>query len=191
MNVFRRAGSFFLDLVETVVIALAVFVLIYLFLFQPHQVRGSSMYPSLHDGEYLLTDKVSYRLHQPKRGDVIIFTAPHNEEYDYIKRIIGLPGETIKIENGKVFINGLALDEVYIPNDFTTFAGSFAKEGYNVLLPPEQYFVLGDNRQHSSDSREWGSVPEKNIIGRAAFRYWPVEELGSIKEPDYQAITSQ
>ncbi|GAG28144.1 unnamed protein product, partial [marine sediment metagenome] len=92
---------------------MAVFVIIYLFLFQPHQVKGSSMFPTFHDGEYILTDKISYRLKEPKRGDVVIFRAPRNEEYDYIKRIVGLPGDTFKIENGKILVNNNPLNEIY------------------------------------------------------------------------------
>ena len=181
-KLFKKIGSFFLDLTETVVIALAIFVLVYLFLFQPHQVRGNSMYPNFHDGDYLLTDKISYRLHEPKRGDVVVFRAPKNEEYDYIKRIIGLPGERIKIERGKVFINDQILEEPYLPKDYVTTTGRLwqtKKEG--ILLPEGHYFVLGDNRGHSSDSRQWGPVPEKNIIGKAWLRYWPIDRWGLIE----------
>lgn len=185
INFFKRIGSFFLDLIETIVIALAVFVIIYLFLFQPHQVRGSSMYPSFEDGEYLLTDKISYRLEKPKRGDVIVFKAPKNEEYDYIKRIIGLPGETVKVEDGKIFINDVPLEESYLPKDYISLPGGFLNEGKSITIPDDQYFVLGDNRMHSSDSREWGFVPVKNIIGKTWLRYWPPERIGVIEEPQY------
>lgn len=181
MSFFRRVGTFFLDVIETVVIALAIFVIAYLFLFQPHQVRGSSMYPNFHDGDYLLTDKISYRLNQPKRGDVIVFVAPKNEEYDYIKRIIGLPGDTVSItEDDRVKINNEIFNETYLPSEFKTFGGSFLEAGKTVNVPQEEYFVLGDNRNHSSDSREWGFVPRKNIIGKAWFRYWPLNQMGFI-----------
>jgi len=185
MNFFRKVGSFFLDIIEIAVIALAMFVLMYLFLFQPHQVRGNSMYPNFHDGEYLLTDKISYRLNQPKRGEVIIFKAPKNEEYEYIKRIIGLPGDTVKIKEGKVYINDNLLKEPYLPEDYQTFAGSFGQEGEDISLPANQYFVLGDNRNHSSDSRDWGTVPKENIIGKAWFRYWPPSQMGLIPKVEY------
>lgn len=180
MNFFRKVGALFLDFIETVVMALAVFVIIYLFLFQPHQVRGSSMYPNFHDGEYILTDKISYRLHEPQKGDVIIFKAPRNEEYDYIKRIIGLPGEEIELLDGKVFINDQPFDESYLPKEFLTSGGSFLRANSPVSIPKGQYLVLGDNRSHSSDSREWGFVPKQNIIGKAWFRYWPPDRLGLI-----------
>lgn len=167
------------------VIALAMFVIMYLFLFQPHQVRGNSMYPNFHDGEYLLTDKISYRLGSPKKGEVIIFRAPRNEEYDYIKRIIGLPGDVISVKNGKVYINNSLLVESYLPEDYQTFGGNFAGENQVVIIPENQYFAMGDNRSHSSDSRDWGPVPKENIIGKAWLRYWPVNRLGLIPRPEY------
>src|SRR3989344_3889765 len=103
-NLLRRLWLWFLDFIETIVIALAIFVVVYRFLFQPHQVKGNSMYNNFYDGEYLLTDKVSYNFRAPERGDVVIFKAPQNEEYDYIKRVIGLPGDTVKISRGQVYL---------------------------------------------------------------------------------------
>lgn len=184
MQIFRKIGSFFLDILETIVIALAIFVLIYLFLFQPHQVRGSSMYPNFHDKEYLLTDKVSYRLNQPKRGDVIVFKAPGNEEYDYIKRIIALPGEQVRIQDSKVFVDSRELTEPYL-SEIPTASGSFWQEGQTLPVPEGHYLVMGDNRNHSSDSRDWGSVPQQNIIGKAWFKYWPVKEIGFVPKAEY------
>lgn len=182
---FRKIGSFFLDLIETVVIALAVFVIIYLFLFQPHQVRGSSMLPNFHDGEYLLTDKISYRLGEPQRGDVVVFKAPSNQQFDYIKRIVGLPGEKIKIEDGKFLINDQILQEDYLPGGLLTFSGAFLASEESVFLAEDQYFVLGDNRSSSSDSRDWGLVPRANIIGKTWLRYWPPQSLAVFKKEDY------
>lgn len=190
MSFFRSIGVFILDMIETLVMALAVFVIVYLFLFQPHQVRGSSMYPNFHDGEYILTDKISYRLGEPKRGDVIVFRAPRNEEYDYIKRVVGLSGDTIRIDGGRVYLNNSPLNEDYLPKDYITNMGGFVKAGQVLTVPKEQYFVLGDNRSHSSDSREWGFVPRENIIGKAWFRYWPPERFGKIKEVEYSSLTS-
>ena len=181
MGVFKKIGTIFLDVVETVVIALAIFVIIYLFLFQPHQVRGSSMLSNFHDNEYLLTDKISYRLNTPKRGDVIIFKAPKNEEYDYIKRIVGLPGEKISInENNQIVIDNQIFDEPYLDPGIKTFPGVFLEAGKTVTVPENQYFTLGDNRPHSSDSRDWGFVPKENIIGKAWLRYWPPKKMGVI-----------
>lgn len=188
-KIFGKIGLFFLDLIETIVMAMAVFVIIYLFLFQPHQVRGNSMYPNFHDNEYILTDKVSYRLGEPKRGDVIIFKAPKSEEYDYIKRIIALPGESVRIEQNKIYINDQLLGEDYIPQDYITYPGAFLQRGETLGLGPDEYFVMGDNRLHSSDSRDWGFVPDKNIIGKAWLRYWPPERFGILKEVQYKSLS--
>lgn len=185
IRVFKRVGSFFLDVVEVVVMALAFFVILYLFLFQPHQVRGSSMYPNFHDKEYLLTDKISYRFGEPERGDVIIFKAPRNEEYEYIKRIIGLPGERVKISEGKIFINDQLLDESYLPADFFTRGGSYVPENQTLVLGDNEYFVMGDNRSYSSDSRDWGPVGEVNIVGKAWLRYWPADRIGTVEDVSY------
>jgi len=171
MSFFRRLGNIFLDVIETVVIALAIFVIIYLFLFQPHQVRGNSMYPNFHDADYLLTDKISYRLGTPKRDDIVIFVAPKNEDYDYIKRVIGLPGEKVGLnENNQVLIDNQILAEPYLPEETTTYSGNFLEAGETITIPENQYFVLGDNRNHSSDSRDWGFVPKENIVGKAWLR---------------------
>ena len=186
IKILKAIGNFILDFIETIVTALAIFVLIYLFLFQPHQVKGNSMSTplpqSFHNGEYLLTNKITYKFHEIKRSDVIVFKAPHNENYDYIKRVIGLPGERIKIQKGKVFINGSPLNESkYLPQNSYTNAGRFLKEGEEIIIPPRKYFVIGDNRSYSSDSRDWGFVPQKNIIGKAWFRYWPPDKIGLVK----------
>ena len=185
LKIFRWISHLILDFVETIVVGLAFFVIIYLFLFQPHQVKGSSMYPAFQDGEYLLTDKISYRFRAPARGDVIIFKAPLNEEYDYIKRVIGLPGETVRVQDGKVYINNVLLTEDYLPPDYVTNGGTYLPNGKSIVLLPNEYFALGDNRSHSSDSREWGVVPKANIVGKAFLRYWPTARFGLIKLPTY------
>lgn len=185
MNIFRRIGGFFLDIIETFVIALAMFVLMYLFLFQPHQVKGNSMYPNFHDQEYLLTDKITYRLSEPQRGDVIVFKAPMHEEYDYIKRIIGLPGDTIKVEDCHIFVNNQKLEENYLENDLCTSAGRTWQTDKEITLSKDEYFVAGDNRPYSSDSRDWGTVPEGNIVGKVWLRYWPLNRAGIIRSTEY------
>lgn len=180
-RILKKIGNFFLDIIQTVVVALAIFVIVYLFFFQPHQVKGSSMMPNFLNEEYLLTNKITYRLQEPKRGDVIVFRAPKNQEYEYIKRIIGLLGESIKIENGNVFIDGKKLEEKYLPKGLRTHSGNFLKEGEVFSIPKDQYFVIGDNRDQSSDSREWGTVPKENIVGKAWLRYWPLDKFGLVK----------
>jgi signal peptidase I len=185
VGILKRIGGFFLDIIQTVVLALSIFVVIYLFFFAPHQVKGQSMFPNFHDGEFLLTDKFTYRFHLPKRGETIIFMAPASEacaevECEYIKRIVGLPGERIKIQGGQVFINGQVLAEDYLPADERIIAGSLLKEGAEFLVPGESYIVLGDNRPHSRDSREFGPIKKEAIIGRAFLRYWPPDRMGLI-----------
>ena len=184
-SILQRIANFLGSLIETFVMAMAIFVIVYFFLVQPHQVTGNSMLPNFDDGEYILTDKVSYHLHPPKRGDVIVFKAPKNQQKDFIKRIIGLPGEKIKLEKGSVFINGEKLQEVYLPSNTVTLPKSLMIEGQDVLVPLNEYFVLGDNRQHSSDSRDWGTVPRSSIIGKAWLRYWPIRKISLIPQVVY------
>ena len=178
IKLFKKIGSFVLDTIQTIVVALAIFVVVYLFLFQPNQVKGASMEPNFHDGEYILTDKVSYRFRNPKRGDVVVFKSPKNPEIDYIKRVIALPGERVRISGGFVFVNNEKLNERYLPSTTLVFPGAFLSEGKEVKIPGDSYFLLGDNRNHSSDSREWGTIVKVDFIGRAFFRYWPAEKFG-------------
>lgn len=186
MQILRGIFSFVLDFLETIVVALSIFVVVYLFFFQPHEVKGASMESNFHDGEYILTDKISYRFRLPKRGEVIIFKAPKNPDIDYIKRIIGLPGETVKVEGGAVYVNGNKLVEPYIHDQTVILGNGFLSEGRNITVPQNEYFVMGDNRPHSSDSREFGPILKDSIIGRAFLRYWPLSEFGTVKEIRYQ-----
>lgn len=148
------------------------------------------MKPNFQDGQYILTDKISYRFAQPKRGEVIIFKAPTDMDVDFIKRIIGLPGERVKISDGKVTIyndqnkNGFVLNEPYQTLGPTS-GGKEAPQNTEVTIPKDQYFVLGDNRLESFDSRSWGTLPKKNIIGKAWLRYWPLSQIGFITHPTY------
>jgi len=185
MEILKRIAAFFLDIIETIVVALAIFVVVYLFFFQLHQVQGASMEPNFHNKEYILTDKISYRFNSPKRGDVVIFRAPKNRELDYIKRIIGLPRERIKIADGKVFINGQKLNESYLKENVITNNGPFLPAGKEFLIPENEYIVLGDNRPYSSDSREWGTVVKEDIIGKAWLKYWPLSSFGFITKANY------
>ena len=179
----KKIWHWFLDFIETIVIALAIFVVVYQFLFQPHQVKGNSMYDNFYDGEYLLTDKISYRFKEPEYGDVVVFEAPKNEDYDYIKRIVGLPGDRVMIKSGKVFINGQVFDESgYLDPSIITRPGQYAREGMAVTVPVNQYFTVGDNRNNSSDSRDWGPVPLPNIVGKAWVRYWPLNKIGVVEK---------
>ena len=175
---FENLTSHVIDFIQTLVVFGAVFAIIYLFVAQFHKVSGNSMFPTYHNGDFLITEKIGLRLGEPKRGDVIVLKNPRDESQDFIKRIIALPGDTVKVENDSVFINGNLLSEPYLPPQTTTHAGAFLTEGSSVKAGPNQYFVFGDNRGHSSDSREWGAITKQEIIGRAFFRYWPPQVVG-------------
>lgn len=179
-QIFKKVVGIFFDTIESIVVALSIFVVIYLFLVQPHKVIGASMDTTFHDGEYILTDKISYRFHLPKKGDVIVFKAPRNPDFDYIKRIIAIPSDTVSIKDGYVYVNEQQLNENYIKSETIILPGQYLKEGQELKLGEDEYFVLGDNRSHSSDSRQWGTVPRKDIIGKAFFRYWPLSKFGFI-----------
>ncbi|MFQ6100804.1 MAG: signal peptidase I [Anaerolineae bacterium] len=134
------------------------------------QVRGSSMEPTLHDGQYLVISKLSYWIHLPERGDIIVFHPPRDPAEDYIKRVVGLPGEQVEIRDGEVWVDGTLLEEYYITNH-ASYSGAWSLGG-------EEYFVLGDNRGNSDDSRNWGTLQRENIVGKAWLCYWPPEEWG-------------
>lgn len=180
MFFLRNLWLFFLDFLETIVVSLAIFAVVYIFLFQPHQVDGRSMEPNFQNGEYILTDKISYRFHTPNRGDVVVFHSPQDPRVDFIKRIIGVPGDNVKVVGGYVYLNDLKLDEQYINDPGSVLSGRFMREGVEIEVPFGQYLVMGDNRLHSSDSREWGLVTSGGIVGRAFFRYWPIPDFGIV-----------
>ncbi len=178
--ILRRLGGFLFEIIQIVVFAVSIFLFVYLLVLQPHKIKGESMEPNFHDSEYLLTDKLSYRYNEAKYGDVIVFKAPPDYKEEYIKRIIALPGDTIAIKDSKVYVNGNILNESYIPNEFTTYAGNFLAEGSVLTVPPDSFFVMGDNREHSLDSRRFGFITKDKVIGKAWFIYWPPDEVGRV-----------
>jgi signal peptidase I len=186
----KSIGAFFLDIIETVVIALSIFLILYLFIMQPHQVNGQSMDPTFHHAEYVMTDKLSYKFGIPQRGDVVVFKAPpaancpEGSGCDFIKRVIGLPGDTIEVRNNQLIINGIPLSENYLASTIKTLPGQYTSQGI-VTVPPDSYFVVGDNREHSSDSRAWGPVTFDHIVGKVFFRYWPLTRAGIITHAQY------
>lgn len=190
-NLVKAIGSFLLDIIETIVIALSIFLIIYLFVSSPHQVNGQSMVPNFQSGEYVLSDKISYKLRPVKRGDIVVFHAPEAANCpkgtgcDFIKRILGLPGETIEVKENHIWVNGTPLEEPYIPEDFPTQAKK-ATLNRAITLGPDEYFAVGDNRPYSSDSREWGPITKNDIVGRAFFRYWPVNVAGFVPHYEYE-----
>lgn len=184
MEILRKIYVFLIDIVQTLLLAAAVFLVVYVFLFRPFQVNGDSMFPNFTDKEYILTNIVSLNFETPKRGEVVVFKAPPEPEKDFIKRVIGVVGDKIKLEKGKVFLNGAMLDESdYLSSDVITNPGSFLKEGVEVLVPQDKFIVMGDNRNYSSDSREWGFITKKDLIGKSFFVYWPPDKIGLIKSP--------
>ncbi len=173
MNVL---GTAFREIVTFVVLALVIVVPIRLFVAQPFVVEGESMHPTFETGDYLIVDQLSYRFNDPKRGDVVVFRYPNDEKVFYIKRVIGLPGETVRIDKGITSVirtdgTTLVLDESYVVLEDVTYTKS-------QTLGEGEYFVMGDNRPHSSDSREWGVLPERDIMGRAYVRLLPFKGIG-------------
>jgi signal peptidase I len=182
---FKRISAFFLDIFQITVFAIAIFLFVYLLILQPHKIKGTSMEPNFHNSEFVLTDRLSYRFGEPSRGDVIVFKAPPDYQEEYIKRIIGLPNEQIMIKAGRVYINGEILTEPYLPINLYIAPGSFAAEGKTLTIPPDSFFAMGDNRNHSYDSRGFGFVEQKRITGRAWVIYWPLQRAGLIKKIEY------
>ncbi len=179
---FQKLGAFFMDILEVIVLAVGIFLIVYLLILRPHKIKGQSMHPTFPDAEYLLTEKVSYYREDPRRGDVIVFKPPISED-EFIKRVIALPGETVMVINGKVFVNDKQLKEDYIKVD--TNSGAFLSEGEKYVVPEGNYFVMGDNRPHSSDSRAWGPITKKVITGKAWLIYYPFNLGGFVEAPNY------
>jgi signal peptidase I len=182
----KKILPFAWEFIKIAILALIIVAPIRYFLFQPFIVSGASMAPTFSTGDYLIIDEISYRFASPQRGDVIVFDASFIPGYSgqrFIKRIVGLPGESIDVTNGKVEIikdgKTTALDEKYLPNDLKTYGD------INTTLKSDEYFVMGDNRPYSYDSRMWGVVQRKYIIGKAFLRIFPVAALSEISHPVY------
>jgi signal peptidase I len=177
----KEVLTFLLDSLKILLIALAIVIPIRMLLFQPFMVRGSSMEPNYHSSDYLIIDELSYRLRDPQRGEVIVFQYPLDPSYKYIKRIIGLPNETIEIKNGEVYVSRVGGEAQKIDESIYLSAKvqeEWKNTNYNSLtLKQNEYFVMGDNRINSSDSRIWGVLPLKNITGRVLLRLSPYEVL--------------
>ena len=181
-RVWFELGEFF----KVAIISLAIVLPIRFFVAQPFVVRGASMEPNFQEGQYLIIDEASYYLRPPQRGEVIVFRYPNNTSEFFIKRIIGLPGEHVGIKDNEVRIintehpEGFLLSETYLPTGALTIYDA------SIDLTPDQYFVMGDNRIYSSDSRRWGPLDKKFLIGRAWLRLWPLGTAGSVPSPSYQ-----
>jgi signal peptidase I len=176
-----RTRSALREFVETILFTLLIYILIRTFLFENYRVVGRSMEATLEDGQYLVVYKLGYRLHDPQRGDIIVFHDPRNGERKLIKRVIGLPGETLEIKEGYVFINGQEIDEPYIQAPGRSSRAP-------TLIPENDYFVMGDNRTNSSDSRSWGPLPKEKIVGKAWLTYWPPSRWGIAAHENYENL---
>lgn len=178
-------GAFLLEIIKVVVLAGVTITAVRYLIFKPFYVKGASMEPNFFDKEYLIVDEVSYHFRLPQRGEVIVFKYPENPKEFFLKRIIGLPGERVKISDGQVTIynqehpEGVVLDESYLPKDILT-----SGERTFVPLTENQYFVMGDNRPNSYDSRRFGAVDKSLVVGRVFFRGWPFNRAEIISEPD-------
>lgn len=161
------------EVFETILLALVLFLAIN-FVSARVRVEFNSMYPNFHNGDYIIVNRLAYRWAEPQRGDVVVFPYPNDPDEDYIKRVIGLPGERIAIYAGKVYINGQALEEIYASEPIRL-------DMSERIVPPEHVYVIGDNRNASSDSREWGALPISDIIGKAVFRYFPFDAIGVVE----------
>ncbi len=193
---FSSLGLFFLEVIKIVVLAGITIGLVRTFLFKPFYVKGKSMEPNFHENEYLIIDKLTYRLrtlqHQEnvQRGEVVVIVSPVNPTEHYLKRVIGLPGERVSIKEGQIIIynsefpQGFVLQETYL-------AEPTPRTDKNFVLTDLQYFVMGDNRDESFDSRGFGPIDRQSIVGRAWFRGWPFSKAGIFTTPSYETTTSE
>lgn len=181
---FAAIGSFIFSSIEAVVVALAISVVLYLFLMTPHEVVGTSMVPNFQSGEHLVANKLVYNFRKPERGDVVIFK--YSETRDFIKRVIAVPGDVLSLRDGRFYINDRVLDESkYLDSSVYTSGSDFLREGETTEIPLDHYFVVGDNRPHSSDSRTFGPVDISTIKAKAWVVYYPFDNFRVIEHIKY------
>ena len=162
--------------VRDLLVSLAISAFIIIFLYQPVKVEGTSMMPGLEDQERIFVNKFVYRLEPIARGDIVVFRYPRDTSKSYIKRVIGVAGDRVRIENGQVYVNGDPVAEDYVPADYAD-----ARSYSEITVPKNTFFVLGDHRTMSNDSRDFGPVNERFIYGKAVFGYWPMEKMGRLR----------
>ncbi|MBT4209837.1 MAG: signal peptidase I [Candidatus Komeilibacteria bacterium] len=178
----KKFGILVFEIVKVVLISLAIILPIRLFLVQPFYVEGASMEPNFYQNEYLIIDEISYRFNEKQRGEVIIFKNPKDTRSYFIKRIIGLPGEEVSVDDGRVYINGEILEESYVEN--------FSSDKHEaIILNENEYFMMGDNRSNSLDSRQIGPVHQEYVIGRVWVRGWPINRVNTFNVPIYENIS--
>ncbi len=183
----KKFITFIWEIAKIVIIAAVIVIPIRYFLFQPFFVKGQSMNPNFENGDYLIVDEISYRFKAPQRGEVIVFKYPGNPSQRFIKRVIGLPGETVEIKDSKIIIYKDSSSQTLDESEYL-FSDLLTSGNINVNLAENEYFVLGDNRSYSFDSRRFGTLPEENIIGRVVFRAWPFTTAANFKAPSYRLM---
>jgi signal peptidase I len=182
-SVLSKIGSFFLEAIKVAVFAGITIGIVRYFLFKPFYVKGASMEPNYYDKEYLIVDEITYRFREPERGEVIVFKSPTSEKEYFLKRIIGLPSERVKVEDNKIIIyneehpQGIIIDEKYLTENTPGNIG--------ISLGSDEYFVLGDNRDSSMDSRRFGSIKKSDIVGKTWLRGWPLTRISTFQSPEY------
>ena len=176
-----RSKSALREFAETILFTLLVYLVVRTFLFENYRVVGSSMESTLQNDQFLMVNKLLYRLQEPQRGDIVVFRDPRADDRKLIKRLIGMPGETVEVQGGAVIVNGVTLDEPYIDAP-----GRYSRQP--TQLTDGEYFVLGDNRNNSSDSHSWGALPDDNIVGKAWLSYWPPAQWGVITHEVYGEV---
>ena len=171
------------ETLQATLVAGLLFAVIYVYVGQSSYVQGASMEPTFHTGDRIITSKITYKVRDIQRGDVVVITSPQNDNLHLIKRVVGLAGDTIRIQEGKVYLNDQLLEEDYISGETPLWESGYVVEGESYTVPEGFIFVLGDNRKQSSDSREFGYVPVENVIGQAVYRYYPLDQLGDVVNP--------
>lgn len=183
---FKTAAKNIYEIFKTIAVMFLLAFLIRTYLIQTFVVEGRSMEPNFHDGEYLLIDKISYRFRPPQRGDVVVFISPDDGKLHFIKRVIGLPGEQIEITQNSIFINQRKLAELYLNRGEQTLIENNFLADFKTVIGQDEYFVLGDNRQNSKDSRSIGLIPKKNVTGRAFLTIYPLTFFGLVQSPSHE-----
>lgn len=185
MDTFKRTFAAFVEIFEVAAVAVITVLLVRSFLVQPFLVNGASMEPNFSNNNYLLVDELTFRIREPQRGEVIVFRYPGDESTFYIKRVIGLPGERVEVRDGSIIVfnnsnpEGLLLKETYLPLGLPTRGDN------NVTLKQDEYYVMGDNRSYSFDSRSWGPLKRTELIGLVRLRLWPITKVSAFEAPLY------
>lgn len=183
MKILRAIFFFVMEIMETIVFIGSLFIVMYLFIVQPNQVKGVSMDYTFASGDYIFTSKITYKFRGYQRGDIIVFKSPKNPDIEYIKRIIGLPGDTVLVEDKQVFVNDILIDEPYIADATVLWENGFTVNGVPYTVPDGYLYVMGDNRPRSSDSREFGPITFESVVGQVFYRYLPPQKAGWLENP--------